>query len=227
MADVFISYCEADQGTAAELARDLKLHGFDVWWDIELYAGHEFHRLIRSEIKKARAVVVIWSDAAANSACVRGEAEEAADDHSRRFGRNQTAYDPRHYVPQVARKPGALRNGAPFKDWPLPGAIACGADYRATDDAWPRPALRHEDWRASVHDSRPPARPADATENPESHIPALPPSLGRQARRAASALNRRQSALYAARYRRDVARAACPTADGCGPSASQTMTEAL
>jgi hypothetical protein len=23
----------------------------------------------------------------------------------------------------LARKPGALRNGAPFKDWPLPGAI--------------------------------------------------------------------------------------------------------
>jgi transposase len=44
-------------------------------------------------------------------------------EHSRRFGRNQTAYDPWHYVPVLARKPGALRNGAPFKDWPLPGAI--------------------------------------------------------------------------------------------------------
>ena len=28
-----------------------------------------------------------------------------------------------HYVPVLARKPGALRNGAPFKDWVLPGAI--------------------------------------------------------------------------------------------------------
>ena len=43
--------------------------------------------------------------------------------HARRFGRNQVAYDPWHYVPVLARKPGALRNGAPFKDWPLPGAI--------------------------------------------------------------------------------------------------------
>lgn len=43
--------------------------------------------------------------------------------HARRFGRNQTAYDPWHYVPVLARKPGALRNGAPFKDWLLPGAI--------------------------------------------------------------------------------------------------------
>jgi hypothetical protein len=44
-------------------------------------------------------------------------------EHARRFGRNQVVYDPWHYVPVLARKPGALRNGAPFKDWPLPGAI--------------------------------------------------------------------------------------------------------
>lgn len=44
-------------------------------------------------------------------------------EHARRFGRNQTAYDPWHYVPVIARKPGALRNGAPFKDWVLPAAI--------------------------------------------------------------------------------------------------------
>ncbi|SCB18009.1 hypothetical protein GA0061098_1002329 [Bradyrhizobium shewense] len=30
---------------------------------------------------------------------------------------------PMHYVPVLARKPGALRNGAPFKDWVLPAAI--------------------------------------------------------------------------------------------------------
>jgi transposase len=44
-------------------------------------------------------------------------------EHMRRFGRNQVAYDPWHYVPVLSRKPGALRNGAPFKDWPLPGSI--------------------------------------------------------------------------------------------------------
>ncbi len=35
----------------------------------------------------------------------------------------ETSYDPWHYVPVLARKPGALRNGAPFKDWVLPAAI--------------------------------------------------------------------------------------------------------
>ena len=44
-------------------------------------------------------------------------------EHSRSFGRGETVYDPWHYVPVLARKPGALRNGAPFKDWVLPAAI--------------------------------------------------------------------------------------------------------
>jgi transposase len=44
-------------------------------------------------------------------------------EHERSFGRGKTVYDPWHYVPVLARKPGALRNGAPFKDWLLPGAL--------------------------------------------------------------------------------------------------------
>ena len=44
-------------------------------------------------------------------------------EHQRRFGRGETIYDPWHYVPVLARKPGALRNGAPFKDWPLPASL--------------------------------------------------------------------------------------------------------
>jgi transposase len=45
-------------------------------------------------------------------------------EHRRCFGRDQTVFDPWHYVPVLARKPGALRNGAPFKDWPLPTGLA-------------------------------------------------------------------------------------------------------
>ena len=48
---------------------------------------------------------------------------EIVGEHPRRFGRDQTIYDPWHYVPVLARKPGAWRNGAPFKDWVLPGAL--------------------------------------------------------------------------------------------------------
>src|SRR5947207_2484663 len=45
-------------------------------------------------------------------------------DHASRICRHMTIYDPWHYVPVLARKPGALRNGAPFKDWPLPASLA-------------------------------------------------------------------------------------------------------
>ena len=43
--------------------------------------------------------------------------------HRRAFGRGETVYDPWRYVPVLARKPGALRNGAPFQNWVLPAAI--------------------------------------------------------------------------------------------------------
>jgi len=44
-------------------------------------------------------------------------------EHPRHFGRGETIYDPWHYVPVLARKPGALRNGAPFKNWSLPASL--------------------------------------------------------------------------------------------------------
>ena len=44
-------------------------------------------------------------------------------DHPRKYGRGETVYDPWHYVPVLARKLGALCNGAPFKDWVLPAAL--------------------------------------------------------------------------------------------------------
>jgi transposase len=56
-------------------------------------------------------------------------------EHARRFGRGETIYDPWHYVPVLARKPGALRNGAPFKDWPLPAGLErVRRKLRGTDD---------------------------------------------------------------------------------------------
>ena len=58
----------------------------------------------------------------ADSITVRQSGQVVAE-HPRCFERNQTIYNPWHYVPVLARKPGALRNGAPFKGWVLPGAL--------------------------------------------------------------------------------------------------------
>lgn len=60
--------------------------------------------------------------------CVRLYAERLdlyADDgliasHARLFDRDQVNYDWQHYIPLLERKPGALRNGAPFAEMPVP-----------------------------------------------------------------------------------------------------------
>ena len=51
-------------------------------------------------------------------AVVAGDAIVAS--HERLAGEAQTLYDWQHYIPLIQRKPGALRNGAPFADLPEP-----------------------------------------------------------------------------------------------------------
>jgi transposase len=43
--------------------------------------------------------------------------------HPRAFGRDLLICDPWHYLPVLEKKPGALRNGAPFVAWDLPRPI--------------------------------------------------------------------------------------------------------
>lgn len=52
---------------------------------------------------------------------VRVVAEEGVvAEHPREFGRGRLIFDPWHYLPVLERKPGALRDGAPFQQWDLP-----------------------------------------------------------------------------------------------------------
>ncbi|MCW5634858.1 MAG: toll/interleukin-1 receptor domain-containing protein [Rubrivivax sp.] len=74
MTDVFISYKREERPVAEALARVLKEHGFSVWWDIELLPGDRFSREIRQILSRARAAVVVWSDAAVESDFVLDEA---------------------------------------------------------------------------------------------------------------------------------------------------------
>ena len=46
--------------------------------------------------------------------------EQVVARHERLAGEGQTRYEWQHYVPLLQRKPGALRNGAPFADLPEP-----------------------------------------------------------------------------------------------------------
>lgn len=49
---------------------------------------------------------------------------EVVAEHPRQFRREQIIYDPWHYLPVLVKKPGALCNGALFKEWVLPPALA-------------------------------------------------------------------------------------------------------
>jgi len=44
-------------------------------------------------------------------------------EHGRIFERDKTLCDPFHYLPVLERKPGALRNGRPFREWALPPGL--------------------------------------------------------------------------------------------------------
>lgn len=50
--------------------------------------------------------------------------ERVIGEHPRCFEKHKTLYNVLHYLPVLAYKPGALRNGAPFKQWKMPPALA-------------------------------------------------------------------------------------------------------
>jgi transposase len=58
-------------------------------------------------------------------------------EHKRVFGRDKTLCEWMHYLPVLERKPGALRNGRPFREWEMPSGLqglrealetVCGGD---------------------------------------------------------------------------------------------------
>jgi hypothetical protein len=55
--------------------------------------------------------------------------QEIIAEHKRQFTRNISYFEPWHYVPLLDRKPGALRDGAPFVDWQLPGTMCRIRDH--------------------------------------------------------------------------------------------------
>jgi hypothetical protein len=80
MADVFISYAKADRSLALKLAAMLEAEGWKTWWDTSLTIGDDFRNEIMTELGRARAVIVIWTDASIKSDWVRSEAGRAQAD---------------------------------------------------------------------------------------------------------------------------------------------------
>jgi tetratricopeptide (TPR) repeat protein len=80
MTQIFISYASEDRNRVRPLADALQQRGFKVWWDRSLAAGQDYTAIIERELKTAKAVIVVWTQASAASTFVRDEAGRARDD---------------------------------------------------------------------------------------------------------------------------------------------------
>lgn len=67
--------------------------------------------------------------------------DEVVAAHRRHWGREQTVFDPVHYLALLERKPGAFDHARPLAEWALPEPFA--VLRRRFEGAWGRPGLRH------------------------------------------------------------------------------------
>lgn len=74
MTDVFISYKREERDKVVLIADRLRSLGLDVWFDARLTTGHHFDREIDDHVRRARCVLVCWSEGALASEWVRAEA---------------------------------------------------------------------------------------------------------------------------------------------------------
>lgn len=79
MADVFISYARETAPAAKAAAEVIQGAGHSVWMDDRIPAHREYADVISERLDGAKAVLVIWSDAAARSHWVRSEANRARE----------------------------------------------------------------------------------------------------------------------------------------------------
>jgi hypothetical protein len=59
MSDIFISYANADQSNARQLAEILQAYGWTVWWDRKIPPGSTFNKVIGDAIRDAKCVIVL------------------------------------------------------------------------------------------------------------------------------------------------------------------------
>lgn len=59
-------------------------------------------------------------------------------EHERAFGKGRRILNPLHYLRLLERKPGALRNGQPFREWALPEAVEAVWEHIRRYPDWDR-----------------------------------------------------------------------------------------
>lgn len=74
MSQIFLSYNREDQATARLFAEAFQRAGLDVWWDVTLRSGEAYDEVTENALRRASAVVVLWSPRSVVSRWVRSEA---------------------------------------------------------------------------------------------------------------------------------------------------------
>lgn len=77
MCDIFISYSRKDVVTANKLASMMNNLGLEIWFDHHLIAGERHGAAIEQQIRKAKQVLVLWSENSIHSDWVCDEASLA------------------------------------------------------------------------------------------------------------------------------------------------------
>lgn len=75
MAKIFISYSKKHAAVTERIASHLESAGHEVWWDVNLLAGHAFRDAIKTQLAASDLVVVIWTRASIRSHWVIAEAQ--------------------------------------------------------------------------------------------------------------------------------------------------------
>ncbi len=77
MADIFLGYSRKNMETAKNFAQLFKRLGYSVFWDVNVPVGETWDKYIPAQIKKSKAVVILWSARSAESDWVKEEAHLA------------------------------------------------------------------------------------------------------------------------------------------------------
>jgi hypothetical protein len=77
MTDLFISYASEDRPIAERLAVQLRVDGWEVFWDRQITAGAQWNAEIQRSLRDARCVIVLWSATSKKSFWVKGEAADS------------------------------------------------------------------------------------------------------------------------------------------------------
>jgi len=108
MSDIFLSYEKRDRHRIQRLVAALHSLGWDIFWDRTIPTGKSWRQVISGELRRARAVVVVWSTTSRESEWVIDEAEE---------GKRRGILFPVHFDPVTAPFGFGTIQGADLTNW--------------------------------------------------------------------------------------------------------------